>query len=444
MHLMHRGCISYHRIPLFSFACRGMQCSPAMHCIAEDSSCRLCISFQSIPCDAADLSSLYLLLHQSIPLGLTKFAKECISFHSIPHMRRFISFTPTDAYKEWRYSSQSSYASLHLHFICSDAMQYNTTNRQHWVPYLVWYLDSCGYQAAMLESNESNRCIKTIVLNIAQRYDHLTRQNTILMYLEILRPSSLMLASFRSIEVFIAIFYFWLAMAILLSSWVAPSDFQQGENYRIIFVHVPAAWMSLLIYICITTSSVLFLLTKHPICHLFTQTGGKIGTLFTMLTLVTGCFWGKPMWGTFWVWDARLTSVLILLFIYLGALCFANISADIASIFLCIGLINIPIIKFSVNWWNTLHQPSSISQFGASIHISMLIPIFMMFAVFVLISIVLCLLEMRQFICKSYCISLSKRALLLPLSLVPLQGYERSESLRLRSKRQKKGLHFMS
>lgn len=228
------------------------------------------------------------------------------------------------------------------------------------------------------------------------------------MYMEILRPYSVMLASFRYIEVFIAICYFCLATALFLSSWVAPSDFQQGENYRIIYVHVPAAWMSLLIYISITMSSVLFLLTKHPIFHLFTQTGGKIGTMFTMLTLVTGCFWGKPMWGTFWVWDARLTAVFILLFIYLGALCFSEISADIASIFLCIGLINIPIIKFSVNWWNTLHQPSSISQFGASIHISMLLPILMMFAVFVLISLVLCLVEMRQFICNSYCISLSK------------------------------------
>nr|YP_010736354.1 cytochrome c biosynthesis ccmC-like [Zygnema circumcarinatum]QKQ14682.1 cytochrome c biosynthesis ccmC-like [Zygnema circumcarinatum]WEL36327.1 cytochrome c biosynthesis ccmC-like [Zygnema circumcarinatum] len=230
------------------------------------------------------------------------------------------------------------------------------------------------------------------------------------MYFELLRPYYLMLASFRCTPVLIALCYCVLAIGLYLSTLVAPSDFQQGENYRILFVHVPTAWMSLLIYIGITLTSVLFLLTKHPILHLFTQTGSKIGTLFTMHTLITGCFWGKPMWGTFWVWDARLTSVLILLFIYLGALLLLrHTSADIASIFLCIGLINIPIIKFSVNWWNTLHQPSSISQFGASIHISMLVPILLMFSSLVLICVLLFCLEMRQFILKSYCISLNKQ-----------------------------------
>jgi heme exporter protein CcmC len=200
-------------------------------------------------------------------------------------------------------------------------------------------------------------------------------------------------------------------MAFYLSTWVVPSDFQQGENYRIIYVHVPAAWMSLLIYTGITLTSVLFLLTKHPILHLFTRIGSKLGALFTVLTLITGCFWGKPMWGTFWVWDARLTSVLILFFIYLGALRFHEISAEVASVFICIGLINIPIIKFAVNWWNTLHQPSSISQFGTSIHISMLVPILLMFTSFVLISLIILLVEIRLFILNSYSSSLTKQAI---------------------------------
>jgi heme exporter protein CcmC len=145
--------------------------------------------------------------------------------------------------------------------------------------------------------------------------------------------------------------------------------------FYIFYVHVPAARMSLLIYIAMAISSELFLLTKHLLFQLFSKTSAKIGALFTLFTLITGGFWGKPMWGTFWAWDTRLTSVLILFFIYPGALRFQEFSADVASIFICIGLINIPIIKFSVNWWNTLHQHSSISQFGTSIHISMPIPI---------------------------------------------------------------------
>jgi heme exporter protein CcmC len=207
------------------------------------------------------------------------------------------------------------------------------------------------------------------------------------MYFEILRPYFLMLCSFRYAQILIGFCWFLTAMAIYLSIWVAPSDFQQGENYRIIYVHVPAAWMSLLIYIAIAISSVLFLLTKHPLFQLFSKSGAKIGALFTLFTLLTGGFWGKPMWGTFWVWDARLTSVLILFFIYLGALRFQQFSADVASIFICIGLINIPIIKFSVNWWNTLHQ-----------HISMLIPILLILTSFFRLSGIFFILETRQII----------------------------------------------
>ncbi|KAH9535708.1 hypothetical protein CY35_17G067500 [Sphagnum magellanicum] len=131
-------------------------------------------------------------------------------------------------------------------------------------------------------------------------------------------------------------------MAICPSIWVALFDFQQGENSCIIYVHVPATRMSLLIYITMAISNVLFLLTKHPLFQLFSETSAKIRALFTLFTLIIGGFWGKPMWGTFWVWDARLTSILIFLFIYPG-------------------LINILIIN--------------INQFGTSIHVSMPIPI---------------------------------------------------------------------
>jgi heme exporter protein C len=225
-----------------------------------------------------------------------------------------------------------------------------------------------------------------------------------------------MLGSYWITTTLLNIIILLLIISIYLSTWVAPTDFQQGENYRIIFVHVPAAWMSLFIYFIISITSFIFLITKHPILNLFSRIGIKIGTLFTLLTLLTGCFWGKPMWGTFWVWDARLTSVLILLFIYLGALRFNEFSPEISAIFVCIGLINIPIIKFSVNWWNTLHQPSSITQFGTSIHISMLIPILFMFLSFFFLFILFVLIETRQFILRTYIYSLTDYKKIIPVT----------------------------
>ena len=203
------------------------------------------------------------------------------------------------------------------------------------------------------------------------------------MYLQWLRPLHVLSMSSHFIPTLTVVCLFFFTCGLYCCCWVVPSDFQQGENARAIFIHVPAAWMSLLIYGLITITSLIYLVTKHPLINLLTETGCQIGALFTLLTLCSGCLWGKPMWGTFWVWDARLTSVLILFCIYCAALRFCSISAEVSSIFICCGFINIPIIKFSVNWWNTLHQPSSISQFGTSIHLSMLIPILLMFACFV-------------------------------------------------------------
>ncbi|KAI3932687.1 hypothetical protein MKW98_012658 [Papaver atlanticum] len=154
---------------------------------------------------------------------------------------------------------------------------------------------------------------------------------------------------------------FFTAMAIHLSLRVAPLDLQQGENYRILYVHVPVAWMIILVYLVTAINSSFFLLTKHPLFLRSSGTGTEICAFSTFFTLVTGDFWGRPMWGTFWVWDAHLTSVLILFLIYLGALRFQKLSVELASISICVGPIDIPIIKFSVNWWNTLHQPGSIS-----------------------------------------------------------------------------------
>nr|QIA60154.1 cytochrome c biogenesis C [Haplomitrium mnioides]QIA60196.1 cytochrome c biogenesis C [Haplomitrium mnioides] len=222
------------------------------------------------------------------------------------------------------------------------------------------------------------------------------------MYAPSLRPFLFMCRSFRYAQIIVGFRWFLTAMAIYLSIWVAPSDSQQGENHRITHVHVPAARTSLPIHIAMAPSSVLFPLTKHPPFHSFSKTGAKIGALFTLFTPVTGGFWGKPMWGTFRVWDARLTPVSISFFIYLGALRFQEFSADVAPISICIGPINIPIIKFPVNRWNTSHQPSSISQFGTPIHISTPIPIFLIFASFSFLTGIPFMPETRQIIPSFY------------------------------------------
>nr|ULQ69527.1 cytochrome c biogenesis protein ccmC [Isolepis setacea] len=218
------------------------------------------------------------------------------------------------------------------------------------------------------------------------------------MYFSLLQPSFFMAKTKSYVQILIGSWFFLTAMALYFSLWVAPPDFQQGGNSRILYVHVPVAWMSIVIYMGTAINSFLFLLTKHPLFLRSSGTGTEIGAFFTFFTLVTGVFWGKPMWGTFWVWDARLTSVLILFFIYLGALCFQKLSVELASILICVGLIDIPIIKFSVNWWNTLHQPGSISRSGTSIHVSMLIPILSNFANFLLFTCIFFVLETRLLI----------------------------------------------
>ncbi|KAG8362773.1 hypothetical protein BUALT_BualtUnG0042400 [Buddleja alternifolia] len=188
---------------------------------------------------------------------------------------------------------------------------------------------------------------------------------------------------------------FLTAMAIHLSLRVAPLDLQQGGNSRIPYVHVPAARMSILVYIATAINTFLFLLTKHPLFLRSSGTGTEMGAFSTLFTLVTGGFRGRPMWGTFWVWDARLTSVFISFLIYLGALCFQKLPVEPAPISIRAGPIDIPIIKSSVNWWNTSHQPGSISRSGTSIHVPMPIPILSNFANSPLSTPILFVLETR-------------------------------------------------
>jgi heme exporter protein C len=178
-------------------------------------------------------------------------------------------------------------------------------------------------------------------------------------------------------------------LGLYLALFAAPPDYQQGEAYRIMFVHVPAAWMALMIYAMMAAASVVGLVWKHPMAEVAAGAAAPIGAAFTAIALLTGSLWGKPMWGTFWVWDARLTSVLILFFLYLGYIALHDAfdeparGARAASILCLVGSVNLPIIKFSVDWWNTLHQPASILRMdGPAIHASMLWPLVVMWLAF--------------------------------------------------------------
>jgi heme exporter protein C len=178
-------------------------------------------------------------------------------------------------------------------------------------------------------------------------------------------------------------------LGLYLALFVAPPDYQQGEAYRIMYVHVPAAWMALMVYGLMALGSFSALVWRHPLAEAAARAAAPIGAAFTLIALVTGSLWGKPMWGTYWVWDARLTSVLILFFLYLGYIALYDAfdepgrGARAASILCLAGSINLPIIKFSVDWWNTLHQPASILRAeGPSIDPSMLWPLLTMFLAF--------------------------------------------------------------
>ncbi len=158
-----------------------------------------------------------------------------------------------------------------------------------------------------------------------------------------------------------------MAVGLYLSFFVAPTDYKQGEGYRIIFVHVPAAWMSMIIYLAMAFWSAIGLIYNTRLSFMMTTALAPTGAMFTFAALWTGAFWGKPMWGAWWVWDARLTSELILLFLYLGFIALQSATDDTrradraGAILVLVGVINIPIIYYSVQWWNTLHQGASVS-----------------------------------------------------------------------------------
>ena len=192
------------------------------------------------------------------------------------------------------------------------------------------------------------------------------------------------------------------AAALPFALKFSPPDYQQGDTVRIMYVHVSAAWLMLMIYAIIAVNSAMFLIWRHPMASLVARASAPVGAIFTALALVTGMLWGKPMWGTFWVWDARLTSTLILFFLYLGYIALADAFEDsergdkAAAILALVGSVNIPIIKWSVDWWATLHQPSIITRQGITVDSGMLLPLFLMAGAFTTFYLSILVLRLRS------------------------------------------------
>jgi heme exporter protein C len=203
----------------------------------------------------------------------------------------------------------------------------------------------------------------------------------------------------------------WLsaASAIVLAwgLWLAfagsPPDYQQGETVRIMYVHVPSAWLAMGAYLLVAISSFGLLVFRHPLADVSAKAAAPIGAAFTFLALVTGSLWGKPTWGTYWIWDARLTSVLLLFFLYLGLIALRSsieeetLASRLTAILALVGVAILPVIKFSVDWWNTLHQPASVLRIGGpSIHPSILWPLMVSATGFMLLFVTLHMKAMRN------------------------------------------------
>ena len=220
--------------------------------------------------------------------------------------------------------------------------------------------------------------------------------------IELANPSRFLALSGRALP--------WLAAATVLAFVVgiiqisfAPDDYQQGATVKIMFIHVPAAWLSIFGWLLMSTAALGTLVWRHPLADVAAKAAAPIGSAFTLMCLVTGSLWGRPMWGTYWVWDARLTSVLVLFLMYLGVLALWRTIEDpmqaarAAAVLTLVGAINVPIIKFSVDWWNTLHQPASVLRLGGStIHPAILVPLIVMAIAFTLLFLTLHLATMRN------------------------------------------------
>jgi heme exporter protein C len=189
----------------------------------------------------------------------------------------------------------------------------------------------------------------------------------------------------------------------LYRAMLAPDDYQQGAAVKIMFLHVPSAWLGMLCWALMTIAALGTLVWRHPLADVAAKAAAPLGAAFTLLCLVTGSLWGRPEWGTYWVWDARLTSELMLFLLYLGVIALwrtvedTSRAARAVAILTIVGAIDLPIIKFSVDWWNTLHQGASVFRIGGStIHPAILVPLLLMAAAFTLLFVTLLLAAMRN------------------------------------------------
>ena len=220
-------------------------------------------------------------------------------------------------------------------------------------------------------------------------------------------PNKILSISNKFINGLIILMISIILIGLAYSLFLSPEDYIQGDSVRIMYVHVPSSFIALGIFACIGTGSILSLVFKIKFMPLMAKSLAPIGTIFTLISIVTGSLWGKPTWGIWWVWDARLTSMLVLLLFYLAYLLTWKFIKNferankISSIIGIVGLINLPIIKYSVNWWSTLHQPSSITLTSApTIHHTMLVPLIIMLAGMILYSLLIFLMKYKTELIK--------------------------------------------
>jgi heme exporter protein C len=220
---------------------------------------------------------------------------------------------------------------------------------------------------------------------------------------DLANPTRFLALAERVLPWLIAATIFAFAVGLGQALFIAPDDYQQGATVKIMFVHVPSAWLGMFCWTLMSAAALGTLVWRHPLADVAAKAAAPIGAAFTFLCLFTGSMWGRPMWGTYWVWDARLTSVLVMFIMYLGLIALWRSVEDpgragrAAAVLTLVGAVNLPIIKFSVDWWNTLHQPASVFRLGGStIDRSILVPLFAMAIAFTLLFVTLHIAAMRN------------------------------------------------
>lgn len=248
-------------------------------------------------------------------------------------------------------------------------------------------------------------CLEAVEIAKACRHGTCAPENiasTMASLIDLANPTRFMRFSAALLPWLAAVAALLIVVGLYLAWFAAPADYQQGETIRIMFIHVPAAWLAMMFYSMMALSALGTLVWRHPLADVAQKAAAPIGACFALVCLITGALWGKPMWGTYWVWDARLTSVLVLLLVYLGIIALWRVlddpsrAARAVAILTLVGFVNVPIIKFSVDWWNTLHQPASVLRMGGpTIHPSMLWPLLILAVGFTLFALSLHMVAMR-------------------------------------------------